>query len=815
MFLNLLILLLVFLIITLNSNNNNIIEATFVNDKDPILVTDSGKETHCPNECSGHGSCSNNKGCECFPSYHGIDCSSRLCPAGVAWFDFPKSSNKAHSTLTECSNMGSCNRYTGICKCRSGFGGPACDKMICPTKIDSTYTSGVTLPCFGNGQCLSVKQAALKQDYITLYDSINNYNDWDSDMVHACLCDSGWKGAGCDVKSCPSGWDPNSGGVSERQIIDCKCVGTSCSGGIYIKIRGQQTKKIPWASSTLGIQKALHRLNGIDNVNVTFHNNTQTLCSTGRGSVTVLEFLVPQNKVDTIIATAPDITSAGGSINVFSKGTASPLLPFLASRESTKIINECSNRGKCNNVTGGCECFKGWQSSNGIGDFGERGDCGHRHLQNSTEFNTATNSRITSKCPFSFELICSGNGTCDENTGLCTCNNGYEGGDCTLLSCPSSRKWWGDITLSRTTTSVCGGVGDCDHNTGKCYNCGGAFNYFTGTGCEKMSCAYGTNRDGNVAECSSNGVCMSLKEMAPYSYNDFKELAHYNYTLPWDADMVKGCACYRSVSVDNTFYQDFVIPKDGSSFATGIQVDNAGEAVLSDVSLAFDLTKYYRGPFSNSATDFTGFACSDGKCPKGDDPMTPYGVNEIQRFDCKANAGTFQIFFRENITMFIPYNSNISNFKTSLQQMMTINKVDITMYNKNNTRINNHDFICSPEYDDRYLHIEFLSEFGDLPLMQAVSSTLTFNGVSSQASINITEIVKGNKEDIECSGQGICQNSGICSCIPGFMSSNGSLNTPGERGDCSYFNPLYTNIEKGDVLSPNYNLNVVRDAVNT
>merc|ERR1712196_101276 len=165
--------------------------------------------------------------------------------------------------------------------------------------------------------------------------------------------------------------------------------------------------------------------------------------------------------------------------------------------------------------------------------------------------------------------------------------------------------------------------------------------------------------------------------------------------------------------------------------------------------------------------------------------------------------------------MFIPYNSNISDFKRSLQQMMTISKVDVTMYNKNNTIINNHDFICSPEHDHRYLHVEFLSEFGDLPMMQAVSSTLTFNGVSSQASINITEVVKGNKEDIECSGQGICQNSGICSCIPGFMSSNGSLNTPGERGDCSYFNPLYTNIEKGDVLLPNYNLDVVRDAVNT
>ena len=808
---NILITLLILLLIIYS---NNKIKAS-IHDKDPILITDSGKETHCPNLCSGHGSCSSTEGCECFPSYHGIDCSSRLCPSGKAWFDFPTSSNNAHSLLTECSNMGTCNRYTGICKCRNGFGGPACDKMICPTKIDSKYTSGVTLPCHGNGQCLSVKQASLKQDYITLYDSINNYNDWDNDMVHACLCDKGWKGVGCDVKSCPTGWDPNTGGDTERQIIECKCNGVSCSGGIYLRMRGQQTRKIPWGASTLNIQKAIHQLNGIDHVNVTFHNNTRTVCSTGKGSVTLIEFLVPQDKIDTIIAIAPDITDNGGNITVFSKGTASPLLPFISSRESTKIISECSNRGKCNNFTGGCECFKGWQSSNGIGSSGERGDCGYRHLVNSTEFHNATNIQSTSKCPFAYELVCSGNGTCNENTGICNCNNGYEGGDCTLKSCPSSRKWWGDIITSRTTTSMCGGVGDCDYNTGLCYNCGGAFNYFTGIGCEKMSCAIGTNRDGNEAECSGNGVCMSLKEMAPYSYNGYKELAHFNYTTPWDADMVTGCACFRSVSVDNTFYQDFIIPKDGTSFPTGIEVDNSGEAVLSDVSLAFDISKYYRGPFAKTATDFTGVACSHGRCPKGDNPLTPYGVNEIQRFDCKANAGTFQIFFRENITMFIPYNSNVTDFKRALEQMLTVNKVDVTMYNKNNSHINNHDFICSPDYDDRYLYVEFLTEFGDLPLMQAVSSSLTFDGVSSQASINITEVIKGNKEDIECSGQGICHPSGVCSCMSGFMSSNGSLSTPGERGDCTYWNPLYTNIDRGDVLSPNYNLKTVRDAVNT
>ena len=53
--------------------------------------------------------------------------------------------------------------------------------------------------------------------------------------------------------------------------------------------------------------------------------------------------------------------------------------------------------------------------------------------------------------------------------------------------------------------------------------------------------------------------------------------------------------------------------------------------------------------------------------------------------------------------------------------------------------------------------------------------------------------ILGTKEDIECSGQGICQETtGICSCIAGFQSSNGNIDAAGERGDCSFLNPFYT-----------------------
>lgn len=58
----------------------------------------------CPNNCNQNGYCSNGV-CECFPSYHGIDCSTRVCPSGTAWFDEPSASNVAHGSFRECSNM--------------------------------------------------------------------------------------------------------------------------------------------------------------------------------------------------------------------------------------------------------------------------------------------------------------------------------------------------------------------------------------------------------------------------------------------------------------------------------------------------------------------------------------------------------------------------------------------------------------------------------------------------------------------------------------------------------------------------------------
>merc|ERR1712000_761864 len=88
--------------------------------------------------------------------------------------------------------------------------------------------------------------------------------------------------------------------------------------------------------------------------------------------------------------------------------------------------------------------------------------------------------------------------------------------------------------------------------------------------------------------------------------------------------------------------------------------------------------------------------------------------------------------------------------------------------------------------------IEFKSEFGDLPLLVLNSTVLdhTMNNHFGRFLANVTELRAGTKVDVECSAMGLCdQDTGRCQCMEGYSSSDGTLTSPGERGDCSYYNP--------------------------
>ncbi|CAN0120898.1 unnamed protein product [Heterosigma akashiwo] len=103
----------------------------------------------CPGEveCSLNGYCDDGDQeyrCYCADTWFSGDCSLRGCPEGRSWFSYPSEDDKAHDEMVECSNMGICDTAEGVCSCRDGFFGAACEYMICG--------GGTDTPCNGNGQ---------------------------------------------------------------------------------------------------------------------------------------------------------------------------------------------------------------------------------------------------------------------------------------------------------------------------------------------------------------------------------------------------------------------------------------------------------------------------------------------------------------------------------------------------------------------------------------------------------------------------------------------------------------------------------------
>eukprot|EP01032_Pedospumella_encystans_P017598 gene17598-20046_t len=272
----------------------------------------------------------------------------------------PTDSLTAHAEFAECSNMGECDRSTGICKCRGGFEGAACDIMMCPVgPLTSSIPEGtnITAICSGNGLCTSLRDVTNFQTFNTYLD-YTQYTGFDADKIHGCVCEEGYGGIACEKRLCPKGDDPMTVGLSasveEVQMIDCLC--TSCKGGLYISFKGQQTPLIPFDASAELIQFRMSQFTSIKKVIVDIVEGTQ-MCS-NTGSVTQIRFILPQGPQPSI-----SILRGGGlrstmkphDISVRSKGQFSLIKHSLFSYEGNRNLLECSNRGVCDYSTGMCE----------------------------------------------------------------------------------------------------------------------------------------------------------------------------------------------------------------------------------------------------------------------------------------------------------------------------------------------------------------------------------------------------------------------------------------------------------------------------
>ena len=180
--------------------------------------------------------------------------------------------------------------------------------VMCP---EGTYTSisnqGANryLPCSGHGHCKTLREAAMYPDYVNSFIP-SVYTDWDADRIMGCVCLPGYQGPACEWQTCPYGDDPNTAGVDEIQLIDCTC--TTCTGGITLTVKGQETDLIPHDATAPLIKLRLEALSTVDLVDVKLLRGSH-LCGIA-GSITKLTFQIPQGWQPGVTVTAMGGTHA-------------------------------------------------------------------------------------------------------------------------------------------------------------------------------------------------------------------------------------------------------------------------------------------------------------------------------------------------------------------------------------------------------------------------------------------------------------------------------------------------------------------------
>jgi hypothetical protein len=341
--------------------------------------------------------------------FTGADCSLMTCPRGISFTTVD--SNTAHDTSVECSSAGVCDRATGMCSCYEGHEGSACQRTTCPndcsghgvcqdnTDFAEDYARAMSIqintkrytPRCEVGAAVDdtncPRQIEHLDDYYTTF--MVTYEDaWDSTLQTGCLCDSGYYGADCSKRECPTNSDP---------------LDTSCS-----------TENA--ALETVNIRAALEDLNPPFEYADNFHLGTDTTTDLTASTVSYAElsgassvwnsvkdfqtvfqhysdlarsctsfYIQQQNKEDTMAVNTPardfdittdlaqlyaDTTAVGTTATqvVYPVNIDSWVCDYMWDSAAVKVPycggqwagQECSGRGLCDSTSGNCACFSGY-----------------------------------------------------------------------------------------------------------------------------------------------------------------------------------------------------------------------------------------------------------------------------------------------------------------------------------------------------------------------------------------------------------------------------------------------------------------------
>ncbi|CAM9494096.1 unnamed protein product [Scytosiphon promiscuus] len=699
----------------------------------------------CPNSCSRRGDCNPFGRCDCWDGWGGADCSERTCSAGLAWSDRATATDTAHG-LVECSNRGKCDRVTGRCKCMSGFSGAACERANCPRG------------CSGHGHCRSLADYAERyrgaESIQYLYDNVRTACGgkpvWDSEKLHTCVCDDGYDGYDCSLRTCPTGDDPlTADQVNEVQLVVCE----ASAGSFVLYYEGYPTTTLAHDASETDVEVALSAIQLIQGVNVEFSIPSSGACNSTAINVIQVEFLGnfgplrPMWSYSALTAgSVTTLTIAADGSSIFDSDAVS-----FDSIKGTKENAACSNRGICDVEEGFCECFTSnddiFASSDGYNGPGTRGDCGYQVT-------------TTAGCPG--EVACSGHGTCDESDFTCHCNDGWTTGDCSLRACPYGWSWFSYPSAedkAHDERTECSDGGLCNRETGAC-ECGDLFH---GAACEYMICPGGT-----TDACHGHGRnSKSTVQCLPAVDSTISFLVR-SVVVRCSIFFLARCMTMAELALEADFNGD------ATDFTYG---EDPNEGSTWDA---------HRILGCNCDEGYSGYDCSERACPTGDDPGSWGQESEIQNVSCRATNGTFTLTFRQAETEPIPTNASSAALKEVLEELATLDVISVALGTSST--------VCQEDGSD-IMSVTFVTQHGDVPLLVADDSLLiddSNGGAPGSGNVTVTEHVQGTTEEDVCSNHGLCdRETGECSCFTGWSSSNGAGGI-GDRSDCGYRVPMTT-----------------------
>jgi hypothetical protein len=170
---------------------------------------------------------------------------------------------------------------------------------------------------------------------------------------------------------------------------------------------------------------------------------------------------------------------------------------------------------------------------------------------------------------------------------------------------------------------------------------------------------------------------------------------------------------------------------------------------------------------------YTGYDCSQLLCNFGDDPDTLDQVDEVQSIRCQDAdlSGNIVFSFRQQSSISLSPLATSEDVQAALSTVLSIGLVRVT------PAAGSVDTICASS-DINVFNVQFLTTHGALPLIRVSSTAID--------DITIERTTEGNKENLECSGRGICSRAtGICQCFTGYASSDG-MGKSGTIDDCGY-----------------------------